>query len=72
LGGEDAEEETALGGEVEACGGAGCRVAGELLDAEAGEEAEGQVEEADEYRGGQVEWACGDAEFGEEPEWGGG
>ena len=64
---QDTEEGEVAGGEVEAGATEGCPVIGEMGDAEAGEEAKGEVQKADEGAGGQAEEAGRDAEVGDEP-----
>ena len=57
-----------VGDSGEAGGGEGGGVVGEVGGAEAGEDAEGEVEAADEEVGGEAHGAGGDAEVGDEPE----
>lgn len=67
--GEQAEQRVVLCHAFEAGLGEGGGVVGEASGAEAGEDAEGEVEEADEQAGGETHGAGGwDAEVGEEPE----
>ncbi len=65
FGGEDAGEELVVGDAGHAGVSEGCCVVGEVGGAEAGEDAEGQVEAADEELRGETHGAGGDAEVGE-------
>ncbi len=68
FGGEEAEEADVPGDGGEAGAGEWGGVAGQAGGAEAGEDAEGEVEAADEEDGGETHRAGGDAEVGDEPE----
>ena len=56
-----------LGDSGEAGLGEGCGVVGELGGAEASEDAEGEVEAADDEFGGEMHGAAGNAEVGDDP-----
>jgi len=68
-----AKQEFVAGDACEAGGGEGGLRVGKVGDAEAGEDAEGEIEEADVEGGeGAKDWVGGDGEVGEEPEGAGG
>lgn len=65
FGGEQAGEREVFGGAGEAGGVEGRVVVGQVGGAQAGEQAEGKIERADEDSGGKVERARGDSEVGD-------